>query len=153
MSDRRFVVTVTVNRALIGRIDPQTGQRVNLEGKPEPHEHHFIPWGSDARFERCRCGATRRADAGSATAGEPNPNPCVQRWGRGPAGALCRDCAHLTVYEQSRKWYKCGLRTDLTHGAKTDHRVKWDACSRYEARAPEPAKDAQESPPQTVVVP
>lgn len=67
-----------------------------------------------------------------------NPNPCLALYGPGPDGVTCKDCVHLRYplgYWRKRH-YKCDLRT-LSHGAKTDHRVSWDACGRDEKRTEE----------------
>lgn len=98
----------------------------------KPEQHLWQAWGSDARFECCVCGATRRADYLQPD-GSINPNPCVQMWGLGPAGATCKTCIHLTSHKQSKTWYKCSLR-GVTHGAKSDQKLRWDACKRYELK-------------------
>lgn len=65
--------------------------------------------------------------------GEPIANPCVRKFGRGPAGATCRGCARLITKEfHNRTYYKCELRGD-TNGKATDHRVSWPACAKYVA--------------------
>lgn len=92
------------------------------------HAHLFNRvFPGDARFESCACGAVRRADRISN-------NPCVQWWGRGPAGRTCGDCAHLRAMTQSKTWRKCDQRHDLTHSSKTDQRVRWEACGRFVER-------------------
>ncbi|HEX9036962.1 MAG TPA: hypothetical protein VF808_08230 [Ktedonobacterales bacterium] len=74
----------------------------------KPEHHLWQAWGSDARFQCCVCGATRRADYLQPD-GQPNPNPCVQMWGPGPAGAICKNCVHLRYISASRRYYKCDL--------------------------------------------
>ena len=61
------------------------------------------------------------------------PNPCVHLFGRGPEGAVCKTCSHLTTsnVRSRRTFYKCDQRR-MSHGAATDHRVRWRACGRYE---------------------
>lgn len=59
-----------------------------------------------------------------------NPNPCVGLYGKGPEGKRCKHCRLLTGHRFSRTYYKCQLRGD-THGPATDHRVNWDACSKF----------------------
>lgn len=61
-------------------------------------------------------------------------NPCLVIFGPGPDGARCGTCVHLQAHKQSATWYKCAQRGTPTHGPKTDHRVRWPACGRYEAR-------------------
>ena len=61
------------------------------------------------------------------------PNPCVALYGPGPDGAKCRDCALLAGIRHDTTWYKCRLRKN-THGAATDHKVRWPACGRFERR-------------------
>lgn len=60
-----------------------------------------------------------------------SPNPCVDVYGPGPAGARCKTCASLS---QQRGYFKCALRAE-SRGAKTDHRANWPACRKYEAAA------------------
>jgi hypothetical protein len=74
-----------------------------------------------------------------------NANPCVRAWGLGPEGATCNTCVYLIHHHQSADWYKCRKREDepngnelaLTGGRKTDQRVRWSACSKYELRTPD----------------
>lgn len=95
------------------------------------HVHQFDrTFPSDTRYQMCACGESRRADRVS-------DNPCVQLWGFGPDGKTCGDCAHLLVLQQSRRWYKCGLRHDLTHSHKTDQLRRWQACGRFVEGQPE----------------
>lgn len=99
------------------------------------HEHSFVVWGSDTRFARCAgCGATQRIDIHGGIEALASPNPCVQRWGIGPARQTCGQCCHLRRLEQSKVWYKCELRDDLTHSQRTDQRMRWPACARFESR-------------------
>jgi hypothetical protein len=59
-------------------------------------------------------------------------NPCVRLYGIDPQGRKCKDCKNLTKYYYHGYTYiKCDLRK-LTHGKGSDHRVKWDACKRFE---------------------
>jgi hypothetical protein len=46
-------------------------------------------------------------------------------------GARCGNCLHLAGHSHDRTWYKCGL-TNWTFGAKTDIRLKWPACVKWE---------------------
>jgi hypothetical protein len=72
---------------------------------------------------------------------EKSVNPCIDAYGPGPAGAICRDCVHL----QSATWYKCDMRAWKSKGGKNagtvypggDHRVRWKACARFELRPDE----------------
>lgn len=68
-----------------------------------------------------------------------NPNPCILLYGLGPEGAKCKSCVLLLhrVGANGRRWYKCALRRasfDRRYmgASSTDHRLKWDACGRYE---------------------
>ena len=59
------------------------------------------------------------------------PNPCVRKYGAGPAGEKCKTCARLIQRDHhDARYYKCELRGD-THGRATDHRVGWNACAYY----------------------
>lgn len=60
-------------------------------------------------------------------------NPCIALFGKGPDGTLCKTCAHLFYFSRSHRYYKCKLR-NVTHGAKTDHLVRWPACAKYQPR-------------------
>ena len=58
-------------------------------------------------------------------------NPCLAVYGAGPAEAICKTCVHLVAHSCSKRtYYKCDLRK-MTHGSKTDHLVRWPACSKY----------------------
>jgi len=69
--------------------------------------------------------------------GDPIPtsdNPMVRTFGADPQGRKCKDCTHLLRNRYHGTTYiKCELR-GITRGAGTDHRVKWDACKKYEER-------------------
>jgi hypothetical protein len=61
-------------------------------------------------------------------------NPMIAYFGRGPDGTRCKTCVHCRYPDgYGRRYYKCDLRR-LTHGAATDHRVRWPACGRYEEK-------------------
>src|SRR6266702_4143563 len=67
---------------------------------------------------------------------QSNPNPCIAVYGNGPEGQTCKGCVHLRYPIQRNpkaKFWKCDKRK-LTHGPKTDHRVNWPACAKYEKR-------------------
>lgn len=59
------------------------------------------------------------------------PNPMRKTHGPGPDGAKCKTCKHLFAKRWDRTYYKCALRGN-TNGAGTDHRVRWNACAKYE---------------------
>jgi hypothetical protein len=79
---------------------------------------------------------------------EPKPapehsvNPCIDMYGPGPEGRICRDCVHLQGFKQSATWYKCTKRAWKTKGGKypgtvypgPDHRVRYPACAKFEER-------------------
>lgn len=74
-----------------------------------------------------------------AAALPPIGNPCIAPYGLGPVGALCADCVHLRYAVERNpqaRHYKCDLRR-LSHGAATDHKVRWTACGHYEKREEE----------------
>lgn len=62
------------------------------------------------------------------------PRGGADRPGTGPAGETCGSCKHMVrTYTGSKHFPKCGLnRACWTHGAKTDIRVRWAACSKWE---------------------
>lgn len=64
--------------------------------------------------------------------GVKKSNPLVPLYGPGPEGATCGGCAHLYIKPgTSKRYYKCDLRR-LTESESSDHRVRWQACGRYE---------------------
>lgn len=65
---------------------------------------------------------------------DKNINPCIAIYGPGPAGQTCENCALLAGFAMSRTVYKCFLRRN-THSAKTDHKLRWPACAKFEQRA------------------
>ena len=61
-------------------------------------------------------------------------NPCVRLFGPGPKGAICKGCVHLYVNQPGHKnFFKCDLRRH-SNGPATDHKARWPACARFEAR-------------------
>lgn len=63
-----------------------------------------------------------------------NSNPCVRAFGLKGSGIKCKDCIFLYSHKPSmKKYYKCEKR-DFTLGPGSDHRLKWDACSKYQPR-------------------
>lgn len=99
-------------------------QQQKVKRTPEAHVHSFTSFPSDARFEHCACGVTRRADRISV-------NPCVQMFGRHePAGETCVTCAHLVAHTlHYATWFECELRPG--HSARQAQQVVWEACARW----------------------
>jgi len=58
-------------------------------------------------------------------------NPCVYWYGKGPEGTKCKTCKKLVYKDRGKRYYKCLERT-ITNGAASDHRVRWNACGKYE---------------------
>lgn len=55
--------------------------------------------------------------------------------GTGPAGETCRTCRHKSPTGFNARYYKCYLvRHRWTHGISTDIRVRWPACSKWQAK-------------------
>lgn len=46
------------------------------------------------------------------------------------SGEICGSCDHLVVRRRNRTYFKCGLMPE-THGAGTDIRKKWPACTEW----------------------
>lgn len=64
-------------------------------------------------------------------------NPMVRAFGRGPEGKKCKECEFLIRYHwRSTSYFKCEKR-GITHGPGTDHRLKYEACSKFEQEKPE----------------
>ena|ERR1041385_1798580 len=64
-------------------------------------------------------------------------NPMVVAHGKGIVGKKCRDCKFLIrLYHHNQTYLKCEKR-GITHGKGTDHRAKWEACSKFEQAEPE----------------
>jgi hypothetical protein len=61
------------------------------------------------------------------------PNPCIEVYGPGPAGQTCQGCRQIAGISMSKVYYKCRLRQN-THGKKTDHKLRWPACAKFEPR-------------------
>jgi hypothetical protein len=62
------------------------------------------------------------------------PNPCVRLFGKGPEGSICRDCTHLYRNYRQKAYIKCDFRAH-TNGPGSDHKARWQACSRFEGKA------------------
>lgn len=60
-----------------------------------------------------------------------DPNPCIAMFGKGPEGATCKKCIHLTRLQYGHTVLKCDQRADLTHGKATDQKAGWKACARF----------------------
>jgi len=66
--------------------------------------------------------------------GQRKSNPMILTVGRGGEGTICGTCSHLfLVGGVAGRYYKCDLRR-VSSGPATDHRVRWPACARWEAR-------------------
>jgi hypothetical protein len=65
-----------------------------------------------------------------------NTNPCVNLYGAGPEGRLCKDCSHFFEVLADKTYLKCDQRK-LTHGAGSDHRARWSPCKKFEERSGE----------------
>ena len=60
----------------------------------------------------------------------PTPEPI----GSGPEGETCKTCRYATrVDYHDKRYYKCDLIEQWTHGPGTDIRLKWPACAKWEA--------------------
>lgn len=53
--------------------------------------------------------------------------------GSGPAGETCKSCKHSYCNQYAKRYWKCDL-VKATHGPGSDIRLKWAACSRWEAK-------------------
>lgn len=61
------------------------------------------------------------------------PRGGADRPGTGPEGETCGSCKHHAVIRLAKNYHKCELnRACWTGGGKTDIRVKWAACSKWE---------------------
>ncbi len=74
-------------------------------------------------------------EAGDMFGHNKSVNPCVDIYGRGPKEKMCKSCTHLVTKTFNRNYYKCDLREN-TNGPRTDHRVFWPACAKFEAANP-----------------
>lgn len=63
-----------------------------------------------------------------------SPNPLVTRYGFDPEGHQCKDCAHMYCKIYDKAYWKCELRED-TNGPGSDHRKKWPACAKFQAKS------------------
>jgi hypothetical protein len=58
-------------------------------------------------------------------------NPMVRRFGK-TEGKMCKDCKYLVrLYYHNKTYIKCDKR-GITHGRATDHKVSFEACSKFE---------------------
>lgn len=66
------------------------------------------------------------------------PRGGADRPGTGPKGETCGSCEHMVRTGGGHDRYpKCLLtRAAWTHGPRTDVRVRWPACSKWEAKKP-----------------
>ena len=53
--------------------------------------------------------------------------------GSGPNGETCKTCRFSYAREFSQRYWKCAL-VKATRGEGTDIRIKWAACSQWDAR-------------------
>lgn len=56
--------------------------------------------------------------------------------GSGPKGETCKTCIHAYCSKYAKRYWKCRL-VKPTHSPKTDIRLKWAACSRWEPKSPD----------------
>lgn len=63
------------------------------------------------------------------------PRGGADRPGTGPEGETCGSCKHdVATGRTGKRFHKCALnRACWTHGAKSDIRTRWPACSKWEA--------------------
>jgi len=62
-----------------------------------------------------------------------DPNPMVVALGAFGENKKCKHCKHcIQVQPGANKYFKCALRK-ITHGPKTDIRVNWNACKKFES--------------------
>lgn len=69
----------------------------------------------------------------AAIVADHEPNPCIALYGYGPQGEQCKTCALLFTHHVGSKYHKCSLRR-FSHSEATDHRVRWSACGKWEAK-------------------
>lgn len=62
-------------------------------------------------------------------------NPMIKIYGETP-GKKCKTCVYLCYKQFNKKYYKCRMRpgTICKTSPKSDHRVNWPACGKYEQR-------------------
>lgn len=53
--------------------------------------------------------------------------------GSGPQGETCKSCQHAYCRSFAKTYWKCAL-VKATGGPGSDIRLKWAACSRWEAK-------------------
>lgn len=66
-----------------------------------------------------------------AKRGQPKGNAAPI--GSGPQGETCKTCRHSYAVKFAKTYHKCRL-VRATSGPGTDIRLKWAACSRWEAK-------------------
>lgn len=59
-------------------------------------------------------------------------NPLIPLYGKSE-GNKCKHCTHLVRKVYGNVYYKCELRNNVDKcSPKSDHRVNWDACGKFE---------------------
>jgi hypothetical protein len=62
-----------------------------------------------------------------------DPNEMCRIHGYGPEDRQCLNCAHHIIKRLSKDYHKCGVwHKPLTGGDRTDIRVRWRACGKFE---------------------
>jgi hypothetical protein len=56
-----------------------------------------------------------------------------RKFGKGPDGAICRDCVNCYTHRLSKSYTKCKL-FGHTGGPGTDWNQKWPACGKFQER-------------------
>lgn len=63
-------------------------------------------------------------------------NPMVHKFGAGPEGRKCKECAHFFRHRYDKVYRKCKIR-GITHGPGTDHNANYDVCKKFEEKKEE----------------
>ena len=59
-------------------------------------------------------------------------NPMIRAFGMAHDPlARCKDCKNLVYKQYAKRYYKCILR-GCSNSEATDHRLHWQACSKFE---------------------
>lgn len=80
-------------------------------------------------------------------------NPMVRAYDRGPEGKKCKECKFLIRDKYHDYTYRKCLKRGITRGKGTDHKVSFEACSKFEQAEPEQKEPEPPNQPFTEVCP
>lgn len=116
-------------------LPPKQVQLTMIPGMPEPE----VPTPTDSRTPEAKARERRRRwmqqlQQRREALFEAGIHPATGAPLRGEG--TCGQCVFLTYHGHKKRYYKCANpAAEVTHGPKTDIRLKWPACTLFEERA------------------